>query len=591
MTYVLRQTTQRAGGGEIIRTKQVDSDDLIVGRGADCDLQLADLAVALRHLRVRIQPQGGISLLALGDQGFELGGRFERSAELSLDVPQSLILGGHTLRLAAGTDLRVVEVSVVGASSATGPNDLEDDLRKLAPAAAGWSKRKLAWGLGLGILMACLLVPIAGFLSHHNAKLGADRQWSSGPLSASHAFLSKDCQSCHQKAFAAVRDEACLTCHASNTSPRQRSNLASELKSRGALTPIRLVAGHAPRNRLQDGSPGPIGWIGWSLRATELAANHPQGRCASCHLEHVDESGVRRKASADTHPAAAKPVLDARLNCSDCHAKLKGRLADTDLGNVGDWAGHPEFRPQVWNGGSRVRVQRSAGGTEANGLIFPHAVHLAPTGTVARLGQVLGKAQGYGGALDCGSCHRPMADGRGFAPIKMARDCGSCHSLAFAERAGKLVSLPHERVDHVVGYLDVFFGKGSPQVGATLAAAFGQGGVCRDCHVARPSQGPLGWVVTPVHLSDRFLSRGAFDHGVRDHHVRPDGSASCSDCHKAQASKSSSDLLMPGKANCVTCHKDAPKAPARADCETCHSYHNPGRASVAPQIQWSFKAN
>ncbi|MEP6604001.1 MAG: hypothetical protein ABJB69_08645 [Spartobacteria bacterium] len=50
-------------------------------------------------------------------------------------------------------------------------------------------------------------------------------------------------------------------------------------------------------------------------------------------------------------------------------------------------------------------------------------------------------------------------------------------------------------------------------------------------------------------------------------------SVKCDECHHASQSRDTADVLMPTKANCVTCHSPAGKV--AAECITCHKYHAP----------------
>ena len=54
MSFVLRQIAHRtAGGGDIVRTRTLTTEEPVIGRGADADIQLGDLAVSLRHAVLR----------------------------------------------------------------------------------------------------------------------------------------------------------------------------------------------------------------------------------------------------------------------------------------------------------------------------------------------------------------------------------------------------------------------------------------------------------------------------------------------------------------------------------------------------------
>ena len=49
MSFILRQITQRVGAPDIVREKPLAAAEPLIGRGSDCDIQLSDLAVSLRH--------------------------------------------------------------------------------------------------------------------------------------------------------------------------------------------------------------------------------------------------------------------------------------------------------------------------------------------------------------------------------------------------------------------------------------------------------------------------------------------------------------------------------------------------------------
>ncbi len=49
----------------------------------------------------------------------------------------------------------------------------------------------------------------------------------------------------------------------------------------------------------------------------------------------------------------------------------------------------------------------------------------------------------------------------------------------------------------------------------------------------------------------------------------------CADCHDAEQSKQSGDVLMPTIDECKKCH-NATEGKARSDCLECHGYHDHG---------------
>jgi hypothetical protein len=52
----------------------------------------------------------------------------------------------------------------------------------------------------------------------------------------------------------------------------------------------------------------------------------------------------------------------------------------------------------------------------------------------------------------------------------------------------------------------------------------------------------------------------------------------CNECHHAMQSRDTADVLMPTKANCITCH--SPPGKVVAECITCHTYHAPPAAQT-----------
>lgn len=596
--FTLRLITRQAGGGEIVRTRSVAGESLSVGRGAGADIVISDLAVDLDHARITHAGAGRVIIEAIGAGGFELNGRKAARAEVDLAGEPVLGFGAFDVALAPGED---GQTAVVVTRREDGH---EAGVSVFSLKAAMFGRRRMAWILGLAIVALCLILPVAGALYLNNLKIHPDKQWSSGPLSQAHAFLDDDCQSCHQKAFVAVRDETCLTCHQAGDDPAKAARLDASLKAQGSPTPARVIFEHADHQRLLKGAPGPRTPAGMAKAVFQKALNHPSDRCASCHLEHTGPPVGS--------PAGARATTPALVmgDCAGCHADLARRLPSTPLRNVANWGDHPTFRPLVTFSveGAQPLLRRMALSEkprENSGLIFPHRLHLDQTGGVARQAIELGRARGYGGALACASCHRPDAPGTGFKPIEMERDCGSCHSLAFAGGPSSLRNLPHGDVAEVMAALQAqsgggvalparrrpgaFFAPAAPGTGSARGAfdaAFREGGACYDCHTVQRTGDALGVRIAKVHLTDRFLPRGGFDHSVPAHRGQGPGAAACADCHKAKTSDTAQDFMIPDLATCATCHgKTTAQTPAAAsaDCATCHSFHTPGSPMLTPQ--------
>lgn len=256
MSFTLNQVARRAGGGEIVRTRQFDAAEISIGRGSDCDIQLPDLAVSLRHAVMRQTAPNEVSIEAAGREPFEIDGKFTTQARVTTAAEHHLILGGHNLVLKAGETPGDIAITVT--RSETAPTAAAEDEEKIFSIQESiLGKRAMAWTFGLLIVILCLAFPIGGFLIHQNARIHADQQWSGGPLSHAHAFLGKNCQACHVKAFVAVRDDACLACHRVGKDRAEKDQIAALNRRWGGPVAANGVENHADPHRLLTATPLP----------------------------------------------------------------------------------------------------------------------------------------------------------------------------------------------------------------------------------------------------------------------------------------------------------------------------------------------
>jgi predicted CXXCH cytochrome family protein len=568
MAFLIRTVSHSAEGREIVRTRRVEGERLVVGRDPACDIHLTDLAVALRHLsverdsgRLRVAVEPGLSV--------ELNGRKSSGGFLELATGGDILLGGQALRfmpVAAGVDEIAVAVERTGEGEVKLDKSAER-LFTLAPILPG--KRALAWLLALLVLAIGLAWPIKAYYDRRQkaetfARFHADEIWSSGSLSRAHAALKDNCTACHVKPFEAVRDTACKACHTS-------------------------VHDHADPFRLARARPDLGRW-----RRIELAFKEkfdiPPGRCVECHTEHEGPQQM---------PATAQRF------CADCHGDLRKKLPDTQLPNAADFGrSHPSFSPVLiagWNG-EQPRLRRlslARRPQEDSGLKFPHSLHLSRVSGVAQMARRLGTRYGFGQALECRDCHDPAPDGAGFQPVDMEQDCAMCHDLAFDRSGGTTRTLRHGEPAQVVAELrDFYRGRGAPLPSVLAPAArrrpgdapdlhnrvqfargpgsaerairsvFSPGGACFDCHrVEAPPAGSLNFRIRPVAFPTRYLHKGWFDH-------RPHATQSCTSCHGAERSNAASDLLIPDVTSCRTCHGgEGSSKPVPSSCAMCHDYH------------------
>ena len=621
MTITLRQITRRADGGDIVRTRRLEDPLITIGRAADCGIILPDLAVARHHARLGVRADGKVLIEGLGGETFLLDGKAASQAVIDPSTGATIGFGDHRLAIEAGAGPGELTVTVTQGAAAH-----EEEAARVFSIRPGFlTKRRMAWIAAAIIVLVSLAWPIAVFQRHETIFAKPDAQWSIGHLSGAHAFLENNCQACHQKAFVAVRDDACLSCHAAARDPAALLQTASAVRAAGGLTAPLFIADHANHARLLKAVPPPPGDTASRVRAAiRKAFGRPDDRCVTCHGEHQGPTGFRPPDLAGLPPI---PTLKVVNSCTDCHAALRRRLADTLLIDTPDWARHPNFRPLVTVGieAGKAHIVRAALNdhpSEASGLTFSHAQHLQASGGVARMAQTLGV---YGAALTCADCHRPAANGPGFEPVGMVRDCEACHSLAIGEPATGIGRLPHGEPAQVAAAIRAFYARlpapavpdparrrpGISAEGARVAlatsarpdavrqaeravqAAFLPGGVCAGCHVIAPQTAGAP-VIAPVRLTSRYLMRGTFDHRTAGHRPGDPGGPACASCHAAESSSQASDLLLPSISQCATCHgkdKTQVKLAAPADCAECHSYHAPDLPARKPSAPAKVAGN
>jgi predicted CXXCH cytochrome family protein len=561
MELLLRTIDKTADGREIVREKPLSGTRIGIGRAAENAIHIPDLAVEQHHAVITEAPEGRLKVEAAGGLGFGLDGRQTRSATINPRESHELTFGASRLAIAE-EDGRIVITM----------REAEDAREVIHDAVAGFSlgyalpsKRLLAWAAVTTILLLFLVVPIGTHLMRAPAapkidtpgQVMLDASWETGRLSLAHHGLENNCEACHVQAFVAVRDQTCVSCH-------------------------KDINDHAPSDRLAAGR-GADTWGDALLWQVAHAFNKPgPGACTDCHTEH---EGAGRMAPTQ------------QQFCADCHGSLGDRLTDTKLADASDFGRvHPQFQAAVFTNQTQTAPQRislAERPREWKGIRFPHDLHLDRNGGVARMAANIGSKKNYGSALECKDCHRPTADGVRFLPVDMERDCETCHSLVYDKVGGTFRTLRHGDVDQMQADLAamdrsprraVVTGRGRPGAFAPgglyyqnfgtpdrsyvgINRAMARDGVCGECHFPTTSGGRLG--VLPVNQPSRYFAHGRFDHA--DHRQE-----NCTSCHKADTSKESADLLLPGIAQCRTCHlgENTRTAEVPSGCAMCHSYHS-----------------
>ena len=551
MAFRLRQIDVTAGGRKITRDMDIDQPQLTIGRAAENDIHLPDLAVEPQQARITKLAARRIGIEATGTLGFTIDGAVATAATVDCRTGAELRFGGSRISVSLDADEAVL-LTIERVDAAPEAND---EKRGVSLVGVLPSRRAMAWLSALLILGLFLALPIASHLTRGpdpKSHVIGDGSWSPGKLSLAHHALESRCEACHVQPFESVRDATCLSCH-------------------------KDVHDHAPPPRLAEarGNP-PLGEL--FLRAVARGFGKPGPEaCVECHREHE---------------SAGRMELPRQQFCAGCHGSLRDRLTDTRLGNAGDFGTlHPQFTPLiVTDPGSRAMSRTSLDDhpRENGGLFFPHKLHLDPLGGVAKMASTPRTERGYGNQLACKDCHHPTEDGVRFLPVRMERDCEVCHSLVYDRVGPTFRTLKHGNIPQMIADISLAqpsrvvvpirprpgeFAAGgsyysnftSPGGGSVLSRAFSRQGVCGECHTPVFTGGRTS--VMPVTQPMRYMVNGWFSH-------KPHAQEKCSSCHHADTSSSASDLLLPRIAECRTCHMgESSSAPVPSGCAMCHSFH------------------
>jgi hypothetical protein len=547
MRWLIR-TVHRKGKGQLSYEDDIHFGDVLtIGRGASQAVFLTDMRAALEHARVTSVGRGSYRLESMIDAGVRVNGGIVHEATLAPGA--QIEIGATRIELLeppedydAGVEISSIELAEQEATA----------VRKRLPvtlAETRLSKRWPGWLLLVSILLLGLLLPLA---AHYSSALSAALvasplpsrdAWLAGELAPAHHFFGSDCNACHSEAFRWVKDGDCQRCHADT--PAHADPVAFNLPALG------------------------------------------EARCAHCHRDHNGPDGLVR--------------ADQAL-CADCHSGLDTRTAGaSSLAAIGDFGNaHPEFKVALpaWDADGRFlprRTELAPGLEERSGLKFPHELHLRAEGLAAPDGRR---------RLDCGDCHREQAGGALMQPVDFGSMCQDCHRLTFDITAPER-QVPHARIAEIFFMLDEFYARRalegevadaaapptlrtrrrpgqqitteerqlaltwardkSRQVGESLFT----GRACTVCHAVSPGPDPAEpWRVAPVRVAGEWFTKARFTH--RRHRTM-----ACVDCHDARASTTSSDLLLPGIANCRQCHAgdDGGRDRLKSGCIACHGYH------------------
>jgi predicted CXXCH cytochrome family protein len=557
MDALLRELRTSADGIAEYHDVEVSAQALTLGSAPDRTIQLLGEAVGAEHAEltagadgVRVSCKRGFKVVVNGSEttsarlgpgdSFEIGG----NRITIVDPP-----GGFDVGLQIELD-RDVDASVFETAFKT-------DLRQ------GWfSSRRIAWVLMGGVVVLGFVLPFfmasLGDTGDLRRVLPTDALWTSGPLHQAHALATgDDCSACHTEFFQRVPDSACDACHTT----------------------------------INDHVHAEISGAAAQFEATP--------RCATCHREHNEPEPYL--------------VITADALCTDCHQAPIERGDSAGTASVTGFSetDHPPFaasllKPRATRAGTglvfdwETSVEAVMDAIEVSNLKFPHDTHL-DAGLVTDLQT--------GEALGCNDCHALSLDREHFVPVSMETTCVGCHELTFDPQMPDR-QLPHGEPLEVMlslegQYLRKFSDPDVPQDAvvrrripdrdnstrectdtafncAADAAAddireqFTVRG-CVSCHVVEEHEGSeiyARYQVHPVRLAQDYFPDGRFDHFSHQVMREDSGDDACIQCHAADQSSVSTDLLIPDVDNCLGCHSDsAGRDRVAVRCVDCHSYH------------------
>lgn len=505
--------------------RTLTSEEITVGRGAECGIHLLDPRLSMHHAVIKRMDDGKIHLVAINGE-LAVDGAVQKNIELSHGTLVSI--GPYQIKVEPAPPDVDIAISLMLLQRL--PDDFQDlKLRTHEPLRGAASfKRRMALWMAAFIALVFIGLPLAQNLipslnqTMAQYPLGFDRVWSPGHVSNAHLHFGSQCFNCHEKLTEQVNDQACVKCH-QNTAPH-------------ITDPALQKRVFHSSGRLADGM-----------------------RCAECHREH--------KAP---HPLAKQD----NNNCVKCHADIKAVDAKSALSNVKDFdRSHPEFklsfiREHAEQPGTthieRIPQSESARLAEQSGLKFPHSQHV-------------GLVQGPNGVMDirelnCSDCHRGVGKEMRIQAVEFKRDCQSCHANQLQLGLGdKTFSVPHGDEEAVMNALIAK----APKDKARYATSLKENG-CAYCHEIAPEKkdDSVPWRVKKVTINQDWFSKAQFNHA--SHRTQK-----CVACHQVEQSESSHDVAMPDRKNCLRCHSGNSPKPKRiaSSCMSCHSFHNAHTAS------------
>lgn len=422
-----------------------------------------------------------------------------------------------------------------------------------------------SWRLWLSVAIPVVALGWFAFQRANTQKV-----YSSGPLSAAHSLLGKQCNVCHVTAAGGFRvkvsDEACSKCHDAPPHHPEKvrftvSCSSCHVEHQGSLRlastkDISCTQCHADL-RVRNGSSQ------YARVVKDFDRQHPE--FAVLRPGSRDPGQVRLNHYAHLRPNLAGPLGPVQMDCHDCHRlsapdgswpyaalQTTSQSSSSTLG-IGDDLKHPRSRDYMLP----ILYVNQCAGCHVKDLQFDRrfeeaAPHDKPEVVQAFLVQKYSEYfMSHPAALSEPVAPERILPGKMKLPLPVPRT-------------------RQEWMDQQLMLADVLlFGKG-----------------CRLCHVMVERTGALP-MVAKSSIPARWFHHAEFNHDA--HRL-----LACTACHDRTAeSRETGDILLPGIATCRRCHEN--KGPqndaASARCSECHSYHDWSKEQPAksrftiPQLQ------
>lgn len=410
-----------------------------------------------------------------------------------------------------------------------------------------------SWRLWLSIL-----IPVVAVLWFAAMRANSQKIYSSGPLSAAHAMLGKQCNVCHVTTLgffrATVSDNACLKCHDAPAHHVDKvaftvSCGSCHIEHRGSLRlantkDAACTQCHADLSTRSGASQ-------YARVVKDFDRQHPEFRALRSGAS--DPGQVKLNHYAHLRPNLAGPSGPVQMDCQDCH---------------------------------RLTIEES----------WPYALpQVKPSTIAAGVDQKHSSSQNY------------------MQAILYATQCAGCHvkDLQFDKRFDQ--AAPHDKPEVVQAFLVQKYSDYFASHPGALSEAVAPERILPDKILPDTTKLPLPiphnrqeWMDQQVMLADRLL----FDKGCKLCHVMNEGKAiggnaqlpavaksfiparwflhaefshdahrllTCTACHdRTPDSRQTADILLPGIATCRSCHEDGGSKhdAASGRCSECHAYHD-----------------